>query len=197
MEVIIQFQRRIKQATIGIPTQVNMTQQILVEQSARQVGYALVGTRIQLRDGLRILSINDDKTRRGRTGKISEDVIIAKGSHIVEMVINGLQSVTGRIKVIGGSQVLSGGTQHLLSLVGSNTLAHQNNMLLIRWRQFGRALHLDDWNASQSLGVRIKPGCKDRDQDWRDNAYHASHNQAKNAGSDGATRKIGGHTATG
>ena len=38
MEAVVEFQRRINQLAIGIATQVDVTQQVLIENRARQVG---------------------------------------------------------------------------------------------------------------------------------------------------------------
>ena len=67
-----------------------MAQQVLVEDGTRQVGDGIVGANMQLRLGIRVFGIDDDKAGRCGIGQVDEDVVVAHWSYIVEVIIDGL-----------------------------------------------------------------------------------------------------------
>src|SRR5712691_11104447 len=69
METVVKLKRRVRQSAIGVATQVDVTQQVLVEDGSGQVGEGVSLADAQLRRSLRVFRINHDETGRRGVGE--------------------------------------------------------------------------------------------------------------------------------
>ena len=106
-------------------------------------------------------------------------------------MVDGLQRIAGRIDAIGRTEILPVRAKYLLTLVDSNILADQYNVVGIGRRQFGRGFYLDVRNGSQHFGVAIKPRGEDDDQTADHDTDNSGYDEPKDARCNGSSRGVG------